>query len=114
MATFIKVELSGSTDSAPIDVAATATPGTLIHTAHATSLDEVWIYAFNTAGAKRTLTVEFGGVAGKDLIICDLAKAGVGVIIVVSGNLLTNSLLVRAFADVANDVSIVGWVNRIT
>ena len=33
MATFTKKKLSGSTDGKPIAVAATATPGTLIHTA---------------------------------------------------------------------------------
>jgi len=114
MATFTKELLSGSTDGAPIDVAATATPGTLIHTAHATSLDEVWIYAFNTSGAKRTLTIEFGGVAGKDLVTCELAAIGCGLILVIPGSTLTGSLAVRAFCSVANDVSIVGWVNRIT
>jgi len=114
MATFTKEFLSGSTSGAAIDVAATATPGTLIHTAHATATDEVWIYAFNTAAAKRTLTIEFGGTAGKDLITCELAATGCGAVLMVPGNILTGSLVVRAFASAANDVSILGWVNRIT
>lgn len=113
MANYTKEFLSGSTDGAPIDVAATATPGTLIHTAHATSKDEVWIYAFNTTGSSRTLTVEFGGTAGKDTIILNLGKSGIGLQVIVPGGLLTNGLVVRAFADVANDVSIIGWVNRV-
>lgn len=113
-AIFTKEFLSGSIDGASIDVAATGTPGTLIHTAHATAIDEVWIYAFNTAAQKRTLTIEFGGVAGKDAIVCELAAVGVGLVTIIPGNILTNGLLVRAFANVANDVSIIGWVNRIT
>ena len=46
MATYTKRLLSGSTNGRPIKVAATATPGTTIHTAvtGTTDFDEVWIY----------------------------------------------------------------------
>ena len=49
MATFSRVLLSGGTSGAPIPVAATATPGTLIHTAvaGATSFDEVYLWAYS-------------------------------------------------------------------
>ena len=49
MATFSRVLLSGGTSGAPIPVAATATPGTLVHTAvaGATSFDEVYLWASN-------------------------------------------------------------------
>ena len=114
MATFTKAFLSGSTNGALLDVVETATPGVLLHTAHATAKDEVWIYAFNTDSVKRVLTFEFGGVAAKDLIVCDLVKAGSGLVLVIPGNVLSGGLIVRAFADSANKISILGWVNRIT
>ena len=49
MATFTKLKLSGSTDGKQIKVSQTATAGTTIHTAHATSLDEVWLWAVNSS-----------------------------------------------------------------
>ena len=51
MATFSKVVLSGGTSGADILVAATATAGTLIHTANATALDEIWLWAQNNTTA---------------------------------------------------------------
>jgi hypothetical protein len=45
MATFSKLVLSGSTDGRMVLVAATATLGTTIHTAHATDQDEIWLWA---------------------------------------------------------------------
>ena len=43
MATYTVLKLSGGTDGKNIKVAATATAGTLLHTAHATALDRVWL-----------------------------------------------------------------------
>lgn len=64
MATFSRLLLSGSTNGREIPVAATATPGTAIHTAVSgtTSFDEVYLWASNVTGAAATLTVEWGGV----------------------------------------------------
>ena len=61
--------LSGSTNGRGVKVAATATPGTLIHTAHATSLDEVWLWCVNSDSAACKLTVEFGGTTSPDDLI---------------------------------------------
>ncbi len=113
MAVFTKVLLSGSTDGRPIDVVATATPGTLIHTADATDTDEIWIYAVNTSGADRDLTIEFGGVTAADLITVKV-ESDAGLVLIVPGLPLTNSLVVRAFGSIASDMNIVGFVNRIT
>ncbi|MGD9725422.1 MAG: hypothetical protein AB7L09_03450 [Nitrospira sp.] len=108
---FSKVILSGSTNGRPIAVASTATPGTLMHTAHATAIDEVWLYAVNTSGAPRTITIEFGGVTSGDLFTVSL-DPDTGLALLVPGLPLTNSLVVGAFADAAG-VNITGWVNRI-
>ena len=45
MATYALTTLSGSTNGRLIKVVATATAGTLIHTAHATSLDKLFLWA---------------------------------------------------------------------
>lgn len=114
MATFSKLKLSGSTDGKMIKVVATATAGTLIHTAHATALDEIWVYAVNSDATARKLTIEFGGVgAPDDLIEQTLAPEG-GLTLIVPGLILTNSAVLRAFAASANLVLVAGFVNRIT
>ena len=69
MAIFTKTVLSGSTDGRPIKVVQTSTAGDIIHTAHATAIDEVYLYACNTQAAAILLTVEFGGVTSPDDLI---------------------------------------------
>jgi len=114
MTTFTKVKLSGTGSTGrPIKVVATATAGTLIHTADASALDEVWIYAVNTSAADVLLTVEFGGVSSPDDLIPVTVPTAGGLIQVVPGVPLLGAAVVRAFAASANVINIVGWVNRI-
>lgn len=113
MATYSKQLLSGSTSGRPIAVAATSTPGTLIHTAHATSLDEIWLYAVNTSVSSVKLTTEFGGVTNTENI--ELTISGeAGLVLIIPGLILTGSSVIRAFAGTTNVISISGYVNRIT
>jgi len=122
MATFTKLALqpAGTTgDGLGILVAATATAGTAIHTASATAttIDELWLYAYNHDTSSVALTVEFGGVtAPKDVIKSTItAQSGLVLIcagLVVQGN--ATAKVVRAFAGTANKISIFGYVNRIT
>jgi len=114
MATYTKVKLSGSTDGRNIKVAATATPGTAIHTADGTALDEIWLYCTNSDTTARKLTIEFGGSASPDDLIEITIQPETGPVVIVPGWLLTNSMVVRAFAASANVLSINGYVNRIT
>ena len=114
MATFSKIPLSGSTNGKGISVAASATPGTTIHTAVAgtSSFDEVWIYAVNTSTSAVKLTIEYGSTATVDNI--ELTIGGeAGLVVVVPGLFLNNSLVVSAFAGTANFISIHGYVNRV-
>jgi len=114
MATFSKQKLSGSTDGKAVKVAATATAGTTIHTAHATALDEIWLYAHNSSSSAVKLTLEFGGTAAPDdHIEINIGAEGAGLVLVSPGLLLTNSLVVRAFAATANVITLTGYVNRI-
>lgn len=118
MATFSKHILSGSTDGRGILVAATATPGTLVHTGPTaiTSFDEIWMYAQNTSASAVKLTVEWGGVtAPNDHIEFTVpAESGLYLIapgLVIKGN--ATALLVRAFAATTNVLTIHGYVNKI-
>jgi len=113
MATFTKVVLSGSTDGRPIKVTQTATPGDTIHTAHATSIDEVYLYACNTSASAILLTIEFGGTTSPDDLIEYIIPAESGLFCIVPGLPITNSLVVKAFAASANLITITGFVNRI-
>ena len=105
--------LSGSTNGRGIKVAATATPGTTIHTAHATSLDEVWLWCINNDTVARKLTVEFGGTTSPDDLIQVTIPAQSGLTLVSPGLTVTGSVVVRAFAAAANVLVVMGHVNRI-
>jgi hypothetical protein len=115
MPTFTKTLLSGSTNGASTLIAATSSPGTTIHTAQSgtSGLDEVWLYADNSSTSAVKLTVEFGGTAEKDQIELNIPGES-GLVLVVPGLVLNNSLVVRAFAATTNVVSISGYVNRIS
>lgn len=99
-----------------IKVAATATPGTTIHTAvtGTTSVDEIWLWAVNSDTTPRKLTIEWGGTTSPDDTIEQTIPAESGLIMVVSGLRLNNGLVVKAFAATANVILIGGQVNRYT
>lgn len=116
MATFSKQLLSGSTNGKAIKVAATATAGTLIHTAASgtSTIDEIWLYAHNTSASAVKLTIEWGEATAPDgHIEVNIGAEGTGMILVAPGIPLQNSLVVRAFAGTANVLNIFGYVNRI-
>jgi hypothetical protein len=114
MATFSKQLLSGSTNGKGILVVATATAGTTIHTAHATALDEIWIYAVNTHSSAIKLTIEYGEATEPNGNIELTVQPEAGLVTVLPGLLLTGSLVVKAFAATASEIVLHGFVNRIT
>ena len=115
MATFTKHALSGSTDGKQIAVAATATAGTLIHTATSgtTNWDEIVLSAVNISGTDVLLTIEYGGATAADQIKVLIPAQG-GLTLVVPGHILNNGAVVRAFAATTNVINISGYVNRVT
>jgi hypothetical protein len=114
MATYSKTTLSGSTNGRQIKVVATASSGTLIHTAHATALDEIWLYAVNDTATDRLLTIQWGGTTATDDDIEFTVKAQNGLYLIVPGLVLTGGTVVRAYcAAAANAIQISGYVNRI-
>ena len=116
MANYSKTNLSASTNGKQIKVAATATAGTLIHTAQSGTAgwDELWIYATNADSAARKLTIEWGEVTSPDGTIEIFIGPESGYVLVIPGLIIQNSLEVRAFASVTNVVLINGYVNRIS
>ena len=115
MATFSKQLLSGSTNGKGIKIAATATAGTLVHTAvtGTSSLDEVWLYANNTSSSSVKLTLEWGEATAPDgNIEITIGAEGTGLILIAPGILLQNGLEIRAFAATTNVINVFGYVNR--
>ena len=117
MATYSRQLLSGSTNGLVIPVAATATPGTTIHTALAgtTGFDEVYLWVTNVTGSAATLTIEFGGVTdpGNHITKALSIPANSPPISILTGQVLQNGLIVKAFSGTASALNISGYVNRI-
>ena len=116
MATFSKRILSGSTDGKAIKVVQTATAGTTIHTAVSgtSNIDEIWLYAINSSASSVKLTIEWGEASAPDGNIELTVLPEAGLVTVIPGLLLQNSLVVKAFAGTANVIMLHGFVNRIT
>lgn len=116
MATYTKALLSGSTSGKGILVAATATAGTLIHTAvaGAAAWDEIWLYCINASAASVKLTVEWGEATAPNGNIEYTVPAESGLYLIAPGLLLNGGLVVRAFAGTTNVLVIHGFVNAIT
>lgn len=118
MTTAVKRKLSGSTDGKAIKVVQTATAGDTIHTAvagtTAGTYDEIWLWAYNGHTSDVALTIEFGGATVPDQNIVVTIPFKAGLVPVVPGFILQNGMVVKAFASVANVVTLNGFVNAIT
>jgi hypothetical protein len=119
MATFSKTILSGSTNGRPVLVNTTSSNTLVVHTASTnTSVQhEIWIYAMNTDTTDRKLTLEFGGVTSPDDLIEQTITAEGGLLLVIPGLILSGNAstapTITAFANTANVVSVLGFVNVI-
>lgn len=117
MATAKKRKLSSSTDGKGVEIAATSTAGTTVHTAvagtTAGTYDEVWLWAQNNHTASVVLTVEWGNADHADLIIVTIPSKS-GLVPVVPGLPLQNGMVVAAFAGTTAVITLHGFVNTIT
>ena len=116
MATFTKTNLSASVNGKQIKVSASATAGTLIHTAVSgtSDWDEIWIYATNSHTSSLLLTTEWGEATVPDGNISVTIPNQEGLVLVIPGLVLQNGLEVRAFAATASKILLSGFVNRIS
>jgi hypothetical protein len=105
--------LSASTNGRGIKVATNATPGTLLHAAHATAKDEVFLWFTNTDSVERKVTVEWGGTTAPDDNLTMNIPAG-ETMLVVPGLVVSGSVNVRAFGGASNVLVAFGFVNRIS
>lgn len=110
-----RIPLSGgSANGRPIAVAATVSPGTILHTASLGDLDDIWIWINNRTAAAATLTIEWGGTGTSDQITQALSiPANSAPILIIPGIELTGGLVVRAFSGTANALNASGYVNRL-
>ena len=116
MATYSIVIASGSTDGKPIQITGTASGSqNTIHTAHATSIDEVTLYASNTHTAAVNLTVAVGTTATEGELIADAVpiEAGATLVPILIKHRITNSVTVTAFASTGSKINIIADINRI-
>lgn len=118
MATYSIEKLSGSTDGRGIKVTGTSSGAAdTIHTATSGSgdIDLVTLWAVNqdADGETRTLTLCWGGTTSPDDLITLPVPCKVGLIPLCERMPILNSLVVKAYADEANDVVIFGRVERV-
>lgn len=111
--TATKHTLSGSVSGLGIVVAATNSPGTIIHTATsaANTTDEIWLWAYNGDVANIVLSIEFGGSFLPRKVTIPFQ---VGLVPVIPGLPLAGGYVVRAYANAGNLLVIDGFVNRVT
>ena len=119
MSTYTKYTFSSSGSGRGIKVVASGSPGTTIHTVSsaATNYDEIYLYAYNGHTANVILTIGLGGstVPDDNIVITVPFKQGLYLIVpglIIQGN--ASPVSVTAYANVANVISITGWVNRIS
>lgn len=118
--TVTKTPLSASTNGRRIKVGATATPGTLVHTASTNvgDVDDVYLDVMNNHTAAVDVTVQFGGTTDPDDTIFYAQvppKTSMKGLVPLCRGLLAGAataLEVRVFASVANVVTIGGDVCR--
>lgn len=109
------VKLSGSTNGLGIKVTGTSGAASVdVHTAHASALDLVTLFAVNQDADSevRTLHLGWGGETDPDNIITVPVPPKAGPVLVADRLPVTGSVVITAWADEANDVMIYGHVAR--
>lgn len=127
MATFSKIALSASTNGKAIPIptyAGVGNPGTLVHTAHATALDEIWLWVVNYNNISVDCGIQWGQILATNEIRVQIVisvpspttwnQAQSGAYLIVPGLILSGGLAVRLFCLTLTSLSCYGYVNRIT
>lgn len=113
MSAYSRGFLSAAANGNLIQITPTATPGTTVHTAVASTsqIDEVWLYATNTSASSVDVTVEWGGTGiANNIIITVPAKTTMPLI--EAGN-INNSQIIGVFAGTTNVVNVYGYVDQV-
>ncbi len=104
-----RVILSGSTNGRPIDITDTATAGQVLHTAHATDVDCIWIWLSNASGSSIQADLEWGVALSMQHEV-----PANSTIPLVEGWRLSNGDTVAIFVSNATGMAAQGHVNRLS
>lgn len=106
-------KFSASTSGRPINITATATAGTAIHTAvsGAVSFSRMFVYFTNTSTSAVVVTVEFGGTGTTNNIVYSVPAQNTA--LVVPGLMINGGLSVAAFAGTTAVLNAIGWVELV-
>lgn len=105
--------LSQCVNGAPIAVAATSSPGTILHTSSGTPTqnDELFVYACNTGTATTNLFFQLAGTGSNNVIVNTIPASG-GLSLQIPGCIITSGQSLRAYASVTNNINVVGYYQR--
>ena len=120
MANYSKIILSGSANGAGIDITGVApTLGNIIHTAvtgTADSIDEVWLYAYNSATLAREVGIMWGtSEVGNRFTYTVTSTSPEGLHLLCPGLVVkgaTNVIKAWVTSGAAGSVYVFGYVNR--
>ncbi len=107
--------LSESVDGKPILLDQTiAANQVLLHTAVASGIDSITIWATNTSADEALLTVAIGDTAVPGELVANAVPIAPFETkkIIMAGDPITNSVLIQAFANVVNVINITGEIIR--
>jgi len=116
MATYSKLPLSSSINGKQILITGiTGSVSTPIHTSLSgtSSLDEVYLYAYNESLITSTLTIQWGGIIEPNDVVRSAIPSQSGRTLLVDGKLIQNGLTISAYATSGSFINVDGFVNRI-
>lgn len=112
MATYTPV--IGGTNGRPKKITATVVGSAdTLHTV-GTAKQEVYITAWNTDTVERKLTLLLGGTTNPDDYLPVYLPPEGGPITILEGHRFDGSIVIKAFAEVANKINVIVDVNEIT
>lgn len=105
--------LSASTNGRYIQITATASSGTLVHTSVSgtSRWDKVWLYGANTSTAQVAVTVEFGGTGTSNNVVTLVPAQSQANLIY--GIPLQNGLTVNVYAATPSVINVGGYVEQV-
>lgn len=121
MATYSKQLLSQSVNGKAVNITATLSSTTLIHTtsSSASSIDEVWLYATNATTSDITLNLLYGGTNfTNDVLFDGVIEAYAGSVLVCPGLIARGDdsvgFSIYGNSTSVSGINVFGYVNRIS
>ncbi len=107
-----KIQLSGANANGGwLTITQQVSLGETIHAAHATALDEIWLWATNESTSSLVLTLQWGAAIDPQITTIEPQAEPQ---LLIPGWLMTGSDELTAFCPTTALVMIHGYVNRIT